>query len=249
MYLFHLSGRILYWFQTKEDFNDVSFCFMWAIAIFILWTIFDDPWIAVIPPAFIAFGDGITGIVRNFAFKQRRKHPIGNIYMSGVCIPIGWIIQDDSIECYGVYNNVIHYDESLCKAQNSVSPAPAGYYWWVGKGEVVSTIGGNVYAVLSIQTDNQIGMFSVDYMLGDSYNGVNQQRSDDHQIEIIDDEYSPRRLRASIEGSSALLNWVQPRNISGLVGYNIYRDEEKINYLERAVLTTSIAFLSLFLTL
>ena len=92
MYLFHYSGRILYWFQTKQDFNDVSFCFMWAIAIFILWTIFNDPWIAVIPPAFIAFGDGITGIVRNFAFKKRHKHPIGNIYMAGVCIPIGYFL-------------------------------------------------------------------------------------------------------------------------------------------------------------
>ena len=92
MFVFHKSGRILYWFQTKKDFNDVSFCFMWAIAILILWLLFDDPFIAVIPPAFIAFGDGITGIVRNFAFKERRKHPIGNIYMAGVCIPIGYYL-------------------------------------------------------------------------------------------------------------------------------------------------------------
>ena len=92
MYILHRTGRILYWFQTKQDFNDVSFCFMWAIAIFILWTIFNDPWIAVIPPAFIAFGDGITGIVRNFAFKKRHKHPIGNIYMAGVCIPLGYFL-------------------------------------------------------------------------------------------------------------------------------------------------------------
>jgi len=41
MYLLHLSDRILYWFQTKDDFNDVSFCFMWAIAIFILWTVLE----------------------------------------------------------------------------------------------------------------------------------------------------------------------------------------------------------------
>ena len=26
----------------------------------------------------------------------------------GVCIPTGWIIPGDSIECYGVYNNAIH---------------------------------------------------------------------------------------------------------------------------------------------
>ena len=90
MYFFHRSGRILYWFQHKRDLNDVSFCFMWGFGIFILWWFFGDPWIAVIPPAFIAFGDGITGIVRNFAFKERRKHPIGNIYMAGVCILIGF---------------------------------------------------------------------------------------------------------------------------------------------------------------
>jgi hypothetical protein len=90
MLLAHATGRIFYWFQTKEDVNDVSFCFMWAIAIFILWQILGNPWIAIIPPAFIAFGDGITGIVRNLAFHERRKHPIGNVYMMGVCIPIGY---------------------------------------------------------------------------------------------------------------------------------------------------------------
>lgn len=92
MLFFHKSGHILYWFQTNKDFNDVSFCFMWGIAIFILWIILGNPWIAVMPPAFIAFGDGITGIVRNLAFQERRKHPIGNIYMAGVCIPIGYYL-------------------------------------------------------------------------------------------------------------------------------------------------------------
>ena len=90
MLAFHYSGRILYWFQTDDNVSDVSFCLMWGVAIFVLWTIFGNPWIAVIPPAFIAFGDGITGIVRNFGFKERSKHPVGNIYMACVCIPIGF---------------------------------------------------------------------------------------------------------------------------------------------------------------
>ena len=90
MYYLHRTGHIFYWFQTKDNLNDVSFCFMWGLAIFILWYIFNDPWIAIIPPAFIAFGDGITGIIRNIAFKERRKHIIGNMYMMGVCIPIGY---------------------------------------------------------------------------------------------------------------------------------------------------------------
>ena len=101
MFFLHKSDRILYWFQTKDDVNDVTFCLMWGLAIFVLWEILGSGilgpslggsarWIAIIPPAFIAFGDGITGIIRNIAFKERVKHVIGNVYMMGVCIPIGY---------------------------------------------------------------------------------------------------------------------------------------------------------------
>ena len=86
----HKSGKLFYWFQTESDLNDVSFCIMWGLAIFVLWQFLGNKWIAIIPPAFIAFGDGITGIVRNLAFHERKKHPIGNVYMMGVCIPIGY---------------------------------------------------------------------------------------------------------------------------------------------------------------
>ena len=104
-FIAHRSGNSFYWFQSGNNFNDVSFCFMWGIAIFILWQIFNNPWIAIIPPAFIAFGDGITGIVRNLAFNERKKHPIGNLYMMGLCIPIGYYFAnaaDPSIPLWGV---------------------------------------------------------------------------------------------------------------------------------------------------
>ncbi|MFW6173568.1 MAG: hypothetical protein ACOC5T_07480 [Elusimicrobiota bacterium] len=90
-YFAHKSGRLFYWFQTKNDLNDVTFCFMWGLAIFVLWQLLGNKWIAIIPPAFIAFGDGITGIIRNLAFHERKKHPIGNVYMMGLCIPIGYV--------------------------------------------------------------------------------------------------------------------------------------------------------------
>lgn len=109
-YFAHRRGNILYWFQTKDNINDVTFCFMWGLTIFILWQIFDNPWIAIIPPAFIAFGDGITGIVRNFAFKERKKHMIGNIYMMGVCIPIGYFFANSgvpSIPLWGVIAAIV----------------------------------------------------------------------------------------------------------------------------------------------
>lgn len=109
-YIAHRRGTLFYWFQTEDNINDVSFCFMWGLSIFILWQILGNPWVAIIPPAFIAFGDGITGIVRNFAFQERRKHPIGNAYMMGVCIPIGYyfaLAGNPSIPIWGVIAAIV----------------------------------------------------------------------------------------------------------------------------------------------
>ena len=107
-FIAHRSGTKFYWFQTSDNFNDVSFCFMWGIAIFVLWQIFGNPWVAIIPPAFIAFGDGITGIIRNIAFKERKKHIIGNIYMMGVCIPIGYYFANaGGIPLWGVIAAIV----------------------------------------------------------------------------------------------------------------------------------------------
>lgn len=88
----HKRGSKLYWFQNNHDYNDVNFCIMWGFSIFILWMIFGDAnrWIAIIPALFMSFGDGITGIIRNVAFKKRSKHPLGNVFMALVCIPIGF---------------------------------------------------------------------------------------------------------------------------------------------------------------
>lgn len=90
-YYSHRKGQMLYWFQNRNDFNDVTFCLMWGFTIFILWTITNNPWISIIPVTYMAFGDGITGIVRNALFKKRTKHPLGNLYMFGICAPMGFI--------------------------------------------------------------------------------------------------------------------------------------------------------------
>lgn len=90
-YYSHRKNQMLYWFQNKKDFNDVSFCLMWGFTVFILWTLTGSPWLSIIPITFMAFGDGITGIVRNAMFKKRTKHPLGNLYMFGICAPLGFI--------------------------------------------------------------------------------------------------------------------------------------------------------------
>lgn len=88
----HWSDHMMYWFQTEKNWNDVSFCFMWGVTVFGLWVVLDNPWIAVIPPAFMAIGDGITGIIRSFVFERRTKHFIGNVWMAAFCIPIGFYL-------------------------------------------------------------------------------------------------------------------------------------------------------------
>ena len=110
----------------------------------------------------------------------------GYVPYFGVCIPIGWTIPGDSLRCYGAYDMVIYYDSLVSLEQDSVSPAPMGYYWWAGKGEEGGGEGIS-YANLKIQTDSQVGVFSIDYMLGSNTNGVNYTRSDGHLIEITSD--------------------------------------------------------------
>jgi len=107
----------------------------------------------------------------------------------GVCLPIGWTIPGDSIQCGGAYEEVVYYDSLISFIQDSVSPAPSGYYWWAGKGIPNETSVGNVFANLKIQTDSKLGEFSIDYMLGDGFHGVNYERSNDHLIEITTERF------------------------------------------------------------
>lgn len=104
-YIPHKRGKILYWFQTEDNLNDVNFCFMWALTVFVLWMALGTPWLAIIPPAFMAFGDGVTGIVRNALFKRRTKHYAGNVFMLVVCIMLGYYLAmraTPSIPIWGV---------------------------------------------------------------------------------------------------------------------------------------------------
>jgi hypothetical protein len=90
--LTHLFGLRLYWFQTQENRNDVKFALMWAFSVSTLWWIFEDPWLAILPSLYMAFGDGVTGIARNFIIRRRSKSPIGNLFMLLICVPMGWAI-------------------------------------------------------------------------------------------------------------------------------------------------------------
>ena len=101
----HRSGVRMYWFQTEQNQNDVKFTLMWWTSISLIWWLVNDPWLAIIPSLFMAFGDGITGVVRNAVVRKRSKSPIGNVFMFLVSAPLGWFAAgagDPSLPVWGL---------------------------------------------------------------------------------------------------------------------------------------------------
>ncbi|PQJ97341.1 hypothetical protein [Chromatium okenii] len=110
LYFAHVSGLRFYWFQTDDNRNDVKFALMWSSSVSLLWWVLGDPWLAILPSLYMAFGDGITGIVRNAVIRKRSKNPIGNVFMLLLCAPLGWYIgaqADPSIPVWGLLSAIV----------------------------------------------------------------------------------------------------------------------------------------------
>jgi len=94
----HHTGKLMEWFQDKENMYEVNFCLVWATLMAAGWLIANQYnhalgwWLGAVPVLFMAFGDGLTGIVRNFLFKKRTKHWSGNVAMFILCAPLGYFI-------------------------------------------------------------------------------------------------------------------------------------------------------------
>ena len=88
----HLLDRRLWWMQTEQNMNDATFSLMLGLSVFALWRYSGEPWLAVLPAFFMAFGDGVTGIIRNKLFAKRTKSAWGNLGMAIVCLPAGYLI-------------------------------------------------------------------------------------------------------------------------------------------------------------
>ncbi|MEB3779979.1 MAG: dolichol kinase [Desulfurococcales archaeon] len=91
LYFMRKTGRLMWWFQIKENAYEVNFTIAWGVSLIILWMATGDPNIAVLPGIFIAFGDAVTGVVRNMLFEKRTKHWAGNIAMATVSVPLGFL--------------------------------------------------------------------------------------------------------------------------------------------------------------
>ena len=182
-------------------------------------------------PSSILPGEIFTVLIEaTVEFDGSHEGPVTSAPYFGICLPNGWRIPGDVVTCTGVYNEEIIYDPNLALEKEDLNPAPEGYYWWVGDGnEVLSPVYGTAYGEIQIQTNEQMGLFSIDYMLGNSFDGLRDQpRSDNHLIEVVD-EYTPRELQAAVEGDMVSVSWMAPSASEGLVGYNVYRDGQLLN--------------------
>ncbi len=107
----HRRGRLMYWFQVRENMHEVSFCLMWGMAVLLAWLFLGSPIYAQVPVLFMSFGDAATGLTRNFLFKRRTKSWWGNIAMFAVCAPIAyWLVGPLGIPLAGAASIIEHFE-------------------------------------------------------------------------------------------------------------------------------------------
>lgn len=88
-YLPHKLNRRMYWFQDPENIYDVDFTLSWGLIVLFTWYIDRTFWLGVVSVLFMAYGDGITGIIRNLKYNKRTKAWEGTAGMLVMCIIIG----------------------------------------------------------------------------------------------------------------------------------------------------------------
>ncbi|HKZ93736.1 MAG TPA: hypothetical protein VJ249_04035 [Candidatus Bathyarchaeia archaeon] len=78
------------WFQIKRNYADVYFTVACTILLVVFWNY--NAWIGVLAALFLAWGDGLTGIVRKIVYGTRNKGIWGNIAMFVVCMVLAYFM-------------------------------------------------------------------------------------------------------------------------------------------------------------
>ena len=78
------------WFQIKKNYADIYFVVACTALLVVFWNY--NVWIGVLSALFLAWGDGLTGVVRNFVYGKRNKGVYGNIAMLAVCMALAYFM-------------------------------------------------------------------------------------------------------------------------------------------------------------
>ena len=88
-YTLHKTNHVLHWFQDPSNYSETYFALTWGAAVLLTWLVDRTFLLAVLPTLFMAWGDGVTGVVRNLMYKKRTKAWQGSVAMLAVCVPVG----------------------------------------------------------------------------------------------------------------------------------------------------------------
>jgi len=78
------------WFQIKRNYADVYFTVACTALLVGFWNY--NVWIGTLSALFLAWGDGLTGVVRNFVYGKRNKSIYGNVVMLAVCMTLAYFM-------------------------------------------------------------------------------------------------------------------------------------------------------------
>ena len=80
------SGRI-------EAFAEIHFPATGVVLIGVLWGIFGQPWLAIIPLTFMGAGDAVTGLIRSAVYHREVKGTWGSLGMLITCLVLAYFVQ------------------------------------------------------------------------------------------------------------------------------------------------------------
>ncbi|QIW25093.1 phosphatidate cytidylyltransferase [Sulfolobus sp. S-194] len=104
-----IKNGIMGWFQEKDNYGEVFYTFSYGTLLLIMWVIDGNYWstkdvfIPLLPILYMSFGDGVTGIIRNYVYKRRVKGFWGSVGMAIVCIPLGYYL----FGLYGAISGIV----------------------------------------------------------------------------------------------------------------------------------------------
>ena len=90
------TGKKMNWFMEEDSRGEVYFTFAYGTLLLLMWIIEPNYWgtkdmyIPLVPIYYMSFGDGVTGIIRNYVYRQRKKGLWGSLGMLIVSTVIGY---------------------------------------------------------------------------------------------------------------------------------------------------------------
>ncbi len=76
-----------------EALAEIHFPATGIVLIGVLWGIFGEPWLAIVPLAFMGLGDACTGLIRSKVYGREVKGNWGSVGMLATCLILAYFIQ------------------------------------------------------------------------------------------------------------------------------------------------------------